>query len=384
MEVIDSDIEETPTFTMSSNETTVPNITYFNYYNPGTAFDVAMDCFLILAVIISFYILMSLCYYEWHWHQTHKNRASTGKRKNSRFRTGPWLRILCILSAFFSFMRCVNDIIYYKASDMSDIPCTILKNIGVSWLIEVDTTVYLFLWLRQRVLYQKRIMRRMANPLTSICSWMSLVLIVAIFIVMNAALLLWRNYHYEPQLGKCVGIENAVYDVIPTLWLVSSTILHILLVALCVYPLIRHTTKLEQRRKSSIPALAANDVRGASKRLKKESTTPSNGQKNLMQVVTRCVVISLVCVITDGLTIAVTRYWFVHSYETKLRHFIYNINTLINVTAIVCSFKQWKAMLLPCYTCNDDDADADDIDDVASRRTLQYTTTTSHVHANRI
>lgn len=40
------------------------------------------------------------------------------------------LRILCILSALFCLLRCINDIAYYKGQATSYIPCVILKNIG--------------------------------------------------------------------------------------------------------------------------------------------------------------------------------------------------------------------------------------------------------------
>lgn len=72
---------------VSQKNTTMPNPTFYDYFNPGTPFDRAMDALLITAAVLSFYLLVSLFCCEWP-----VRRPDQGTSRNLRI--GEWLRIL--------------------------------------------------------------------------------------------------------------------------------------------------------------------------------------------------------------------------------------------------------------------------------------------------
>lgn len=118
----------------SSNWTnsTITTLNYYDSFNPGTPYDKAMDALLIIALILSFYLVTSLSYHEWTVRRKERSKRANGAPPNrkSQSKIGIGLRVLCILSAIFCLLRCANDIAYYKAQRMSDVPCTVLKNLG--------------------------------------------------------------------------------------------------------------------------------------------------------------------------------------------------------------------------------------------------------------
>lgn len=135
-----STVTQTVASTMSTltskwtNSTSTLN--YYDYFNPGTPYDIAMDVLLIIALILSFYLVTSLSYHEWTLRRRENSNRSSGvpRSRKSSSKFGKGLRVLCILSAIFCLLRCANDIAYYKAQTMSDIPCTVLKNLGGKYM----------------------------------------------------------------------------------------------------------------------------------------------------------------------------------------------------------------------------------------------------------
>ena len=104
-----------------------------DFFNPGTPFDIAMDCLLVLTLLTSLYLFVALLYYEW---LLRRNSPPGSVKRNTGSQIGPWLRFLCILSALFSTLRSANDIAYYKGQTVSEIPCTVLKNLGGKCCLE--------------------------------------------------------------------------------------------------------------------------------------------------------------------------------------------------------------------------------------------------------
>lgn len=114
----------------ASSNTTESTSKRSDYFNPGTPIDLAADALLIIALITSLYLLISLSVYEWKIRRIAIEDRTTGSRHKSKSYIKVALRVLCILSAFFCCLRCINDIVYYKGQASSHIPCTVLKNIG--------------------------------------------------------------------------------------------------------------------------------------------------------------------------------------------------------------------------------------------------------------
>lgn len=143
-------------------------------------------------------------------------------------------------------------------------------------------------------------------------------------------MLVFRNYIYLEEKQRCKKIMHVVVKVIPMMWTVTSSTLHVLMVFLYAYPLLKHAMNTRK---------PTNRAEGIS--------SGSTGNNGLMSLVRKCVVISLVCVVTDLTTMLITTYWIKTDYSTKLRHTLYNINAIFNVVCVVLSLKKWRDMLLP-------------------------------------
>lgn len=159
----------------------------------------------------------------------------------------------------------------------------------------------------------------------------------------------WRRYSYDPVKAKCTSTNPLANKVHKYLFLTGSTTLHIILVGLYVYPLVRQVMIMGLPTKA-LPGRMVNPSavksQGPNNNMPRHITDSKKGKKGLMHVVVKCVLLSLLCVITDAVVIIVTS---TVDLETKLRHFLYNINVILNTVAIVASLADWEHMLFPFY-----------------------------------
>lgn len=137
----------------------------------------------------------------------------------------------------------------------------------------------------------------------------------------------WRHYHYDPLKAKCKLTGRIAHVVNKYSFLVGSQVLHGVLLLLFIYPLVKHTLMMRRQRKS-------------------QSSQSAEEKESLMRVVRRCTLLSILCIVTDVLVIIFSM--SVPDSPSKLRHFSYNVNAIINTVAIIASLVDWKRMLCPC------------------------------------
>lgn len=256
--------------------------------------------------------------------------TSTSSSRISSY--GDWLRRLCILGAALCICVCVNDLVYYNVQLSSSVACTLIKNIGVSLLINLDTIVYVFLWIRQYLVYNKlRFANRVINVILALCKWLVLVAIIGLFVVMNSILICCRRYVFNTDYKSCQKLKGDSDAVLSNLWTASSLSMHVILVALFVFPLLRQYFMYGQRRDSQNPPPSSATI----------------SRNRLMALVQRCLIVSVLCVSSDVTINLVTEHVIKNYRYSQLRHLLYNINVLGNVILITVSFKKWRAMLLP-------------------------------------
>lgn len=248
--------------------------------------------------------------------------------RNASEMIGRWLRILCIISFALCMCTCINDLIYYNVHMYSDSQCTAPRDLGVALLTSLDLSIYLFLWLRQYLVYKSMKMDSgLTRTLIRTFQWVTFTLIVGIFLSTTGLITCCRRYSYNATTERCFKTTPAPVELaISYIWSVGSLTMHCTLVLLFAYPLIKIALR------------------------KRTAATESNkeSQKRMLALVRRCLILSIACIATDVTVMLVTSYVLRGGRYSQLRHLLYNINVLLNSTLIVASFKEWKAMIFPC------------------------------------
>nr|XP_039265241.1 uncharacterized protein LOC120340908 [Styela clava] len=314
--------------------------------------NIGLDVLLGVVMGFALYILVVLLIYERSLRvgiapmlgRTIRGSIHSPAAKKSR-KIGRWLRILCVISAALCVCTCINDLIYYNVQMRSDAGCTAERNIGVCLLSLLDATIYMFLWLRQYIVFENlRFERKITRYSVLILKWTTLFFIIGLCLVTNALLACCRRYEYNPDINHCEKVTaDPIDNAFGYLWTAGSISLHCTLVAMFVFPLIRLQSNSAEVKPS------------------KKGKVTSSSRKRLLALVRRCLIVSILCVLTDVFVMLFTEYVINGQNDSELRHFIYNLNVLVNITLIVISFKEWRQMLLPwttnCGQNNEDNSD---------------------------
>lgn len=243
---------------------------------------------------------------------------------------GKWLRVLCIICAALCACICLNDLVYYNAKMRSSAQCTAPRNLGVALLTTLDMCIYLFLWLRQYLVYNSlQFDRKFVRHIICILKWGTLLFIIGSFLTTNSLIACCRRYYYNATSERCSETTPKVVDLtISYMWSVGSVILHCTLVLMFAFPL----TKLANQKIN----------------INNSSDSKTASQKRMLALVYRCLAMSFACVSTDIFVMLLTSYALKSRGLSQLRHLLYNINVLLDCIFIVASFKEWKQMLFPC------------------------------------
>lgn len=148
----------------------------------------------------------------------------------------------------------------------------------------------------------------------------------------------WRTYKYDAVAAKCILVGKKADTINKYLFLAGSQTLHIALLLLFIYPLLKHAARMRQGPREPL---------GKSCSLNSDGTLQSKtvrDKKDLLRMVFKCMMLSFLCVATDAFAIVASLYMVTAS---KTRHLIYNVNVLTNTIATVMSFVEWREMLVP-------------------------------------
>lgn len=196
-------------------------------------------------------------------------------------------------------------------------------------IILSTVTGYLFLWVRQRVLYVHPVLVVLNGKRLSIVSYvvLSAWLILTVGLVVSGFILL--QYEYYEHVGCVIRKANRKHLIGLFLSFVFiGSFIQVLLVALFIYPIVKQSN-------ISIHFFGKKNVSRSSSRagcLVKKSIILS----------TACLVFNIAWVIFPVL---------VHRNEKGNSIFSYGICLTINVILIICYFDYWKLLLWhwPCY-----------------------------------
>lgn len=230
------------------------------------------------------------------------------------------LERLTVFGSVFVFLRIISEQLQLIFSATSDFHCNVIIKLEIVLYALPIATIYVFLWLRQRLLYQHPTMRLLSSRTTRVVSWVTLAMMIVAELGTALIFLIVRQYR-SSEYG-CLLKESSLANIIPWLIiLVSSVIFQGSLLMLFVYPLWNQRNKMKsfQSEHQNI------DV--------------------LRPIIVRVLVMTSVCVFSDVVAALVT----LTTENILISNILYDFNLLVNLIGIVCSFKDWPERLTPFY-----------------------------------
>ena len=178
--------------------------------------------------------------------------------------------------------------------------------------------VYLFLWLRQRVIYVHPSLKVLNNKCVSAFSFVVLILWILFWISLLIAYFMKVHYHLNRKSG-CIIDNDSVqpYSKMVFTWTAVSILMQISLLSLFIYPILKQA----QWRDQQITFI-------------------------LMRRVKKAVVFSSICLGTDIVTIVVYSFFATDCFANSAL-WVYSINLLINLLLTIGCFDHWKKLLWP-------------------------------------
>ena len=198
-----------------------------------------------------------------------------------------------------------------------EIACNNMPRIGISALNIGITLMYLFLWLRQKILYIHPFLNILNNRSVKAISWgIVFVWLLYCFITIPVYFIVVQYQFGLDQYRGCFVSDDSrsAFLKFAISWLVASVLMQIALLGLFIYPIIKRTL------------WRSNDV---------------NRNLILLQRVRKATIITTVCLVSDILSAAL-----IQSVSYRFLN-IYHLNLLINHLATIACFDYWKQMLWP-------------------------------------
>lgn len=186
------------------------------------------------------------------------------------------------------------------------------------------TSVYIFLWTRQRCYYEDPVMKHLSNKATRMMSSLSLLFLFVGNFVGVILFMFFRNFHLSD--AGCVNdvSSDAVAMFLPWLWVASNSfVFQVMLFVLFIYPLVRH--------KSFVPT--------------------GNGFYDFLPLIKRTTIITAVCIVSDLITFVLII--FARDENEIIPTLVYDASSIINVVSVFMSFGDWRVQLqTPITVCS--------------------------------
>ncbi|XP_039259432.2 uncharacterized protein LOC120335877 [Styela clava] len=349
---------------------------------------------------IGMYLLVAMLYSEWKLRDA---SSSTSQMHAKR------LRQVCLFATSVGTTHLIVNVIALLAP-ASHKSCILRLAVQKVTYCFGMFAVYAFLWLRQKLFYSNPSLKYLYNKALRFCSWSVFAVIIICFAAQCTMTVIGVLYSEEESNSSisneenllCVNPQKRLWTIQITLASITSSIVHISLMGLFIYPMWRHklqTSSLFVRghngsfvSRSSVPLPNSNS--GDDPQMKKNSllrnslrktfsnesggivirspstslsangsnpNTPLNGRKigrsdsqskkrakyvhdRLRALIKRCLLLAITCVVTS---ISVTIITAVFYRGGLLATFLYGSNMLINMICCTGCFHNWCHTLCP-------------------------------------
>ena len=278
-----------------------------------------------LVSLIFFYILLALAYHEIRVKKSHQIgflQLSIEKR----YRVLP--KYICISINIASLVPFVWTVSYWfvegiarfhgSNQTVAETGCVVVAHVNNVGLTVGSGLVYLFLWLRQRVIYVHPSLKVLNSKYVSAFSFVVLILWILFWISLVTAYFIKVKYYFNKKSG-CIVEEDSVkpYDEMVFIWTAVSIFIQILLLGLFIYPILKQA------------------------RWRDHQNNP-----NLMRRVKKAIVFASICLGTDIAAVLVYLF-FATDCVANSAIWGHGINLLINHLITIGCFDHWKKLLWP-------------------------------------
>lgn len=269
--------------------------------------------------------------------------------KNSQNKHAFVLNCMSAFAATCAFLRAGVDfrLTYGKYNDFG---CDLsIKFKLVNYVFSL-LSIYLVLWLRQRIFYEHPRLKHLSSKLIRFVSWSMSVVIVAGVIVTSVFFFgvgryLGTPYGCVPQKGPFTTIR----------WIIligCTTMFQICLLTLFIYPLVKHRSNVK--------------------------TGAGTGKKNIIiPLIRRAAITSFLCVASDiGFALLIL---LMKRKIVTMSTFVYDVNIVFNAVCMVLSFPDWRVRLMPWKITKEEIVESDYSTEGLSRTgetNIQVTSTT--------
>ena len=271
------------------------------------------------------YILLALLYHEIRLEKPRQN-GLLHLPMEERYRV--LSKYACIFIAIASLVLFVNEAIYRSVEGIAVFSGSYLTTAETVCVVSLPIryvaftvsygSVYLFLWLKQRVIYVHPSLKVLNNKYVSVFSLAVFILWILFWISLVIVYFIKVQYRLDRKRGCTIDEDSMkTFNEIVFTWTSASILMQISLLSLFIYPILKQARWRDQQN-----------------------------NPNLMRRVKKAVVFASICLGTDIVAIVVYLF-FAIGCAANSATWAYSINLLINHLITIGCFDHWKKLLWP-------------------------------------
>nr|XP_039251604.1 uncharacterized protein LOC120329057 [Styela clava] len=325
------------TTTIPGNNITAPtNKTEYNFTTSLIGCQVA-NLFLLLT---SIWILISLILYGT------RNKKWRKKPGTSTLNSGLIYKA-CVMSVALLIPRYLFNAVIFQLPSMEKglLYCERITDISIAVRLISRCAIYVFLWLRQRILYEHPSTRRFAGKYVNFISWTSLLVIISTFGGLFWASIFPSNYEASPY--GCVRNPDSSSNGTAGYILGTGLILaQLLLLGLFIYPMVRGRVALQNTCKNANGIKQQKHIRNVFCCFQDHETKSSD---SVVIMIRRSVLCTIIAALSDFGSAVIKVFISSDTVPHSIMTTIYSTSTLINIFCAISTFEMYVSILkTPC------------------------------------
>ncbi|XP_039250223.2 uncharacterized protein LOC120327919 [Styela clava] len=268
----------------------------------------------------------------------------------------------CVVSIALLIPRLLLNILIFHLRNIGNAMewCELITDISVTLRLISRYSIYLFLWLRQRILYQHPSTRQLGGTRVNIVSWASLLGILLTFVGLFCYSVAPASY--ESTRHDCVNTQQSLpFLVIGYMLGVLLIATQLLLLGLFIYPMVKSRSLRQQSiRQHHLADGESNDIMQhpyIGKNLNAScfcygKTRFCKENNSIAHTVRRSVFCTIIAALSDILAAGVVFGLPPQTIPRPIQNVIFSTSTFINIFCALATFKKyWSILISPCDSC---------------------------------
>lgn len=331
----------------------IPTVAVNNHTNEwATALAIFEGINIALIVIVSWLLLNLIAYGI-------KTGRFRKKAQSSSLNSGI-IYVACVLTIFCLLPRLIFIAITHVARRQGVFDCETFGDIATSGYGISLYAIYMFLWLRQRVIYVHPFVKEKVSVAMSWFSRIYVVFLTAVTVTLMCVFLIQKSYFIN---------HNWCYEDRPaeTSYIIGATffIAQALMLYLCIYPVTTGSIQKIQEEDISEPRTNGSPSNGdgpAAEEGKNEESSKCEGccfylsgvvTSPVEMAIKRTVISSVLVVSTDIIAIIIEAVVFPKDVPAVIRQTTIDISSCIDLFCVVCTFRfALEVFTLFCPSCS--------------------------------